>query len=110
MQGPVTWAGTFGADTEGITVTWKWSAAVYTNFTTNYNLLGVKPTHTQSCLYANSDHAGTPEGVDPLTGQAYKSMVTGGARGGGGSNWTGSWSGTVGVIMSCNGNGDPQPM
>jgi len=65
VQGPVSWQGAFTADQPGISVAWKWGAAVYTNFSLNYNLLGVKPTHTNSCLYNNSDHAGTPEGVDP---------------------------------------------
>jgi hypothetical protein len=74
-------------------------AAVYTVLTTNYNVLGVKPAHTNTCLYDNSDHAGTPEGIDPGSGRPFKSFVTGGARGGGGSNWTGSWSGTAGATI-----------
>jgi hypothetical protein len=85
---PVTWTGTFRSSVPGITVNWKWGAAVYTRFPADYSSLGVKPTHSNSCAYpSNSDHAGTPE--------AFKSFVTGGARGGGGSNFTGSWSGTV---------------
>jgi len=99
MQGPVSWQGTFAADTAGISVAWKWGAAVYKNFSLDYNALGIKPAHTRACLYQNSDHAGTPEGVDPNSGQLFKDFVTGGARGGGGSNWTGSWSGTVGVSV-----------
>ena len=95
---PVTWTGGFGSDTAGITVHWKWGAAVYTTFTTNYNELGIKPGHQTSCSYPGSDHAGTPEGTDPDTGKHFKVFVIGGARGGGGSNWTGSWSGTVSVI------------
>ena len=55
----------------------------------NYNSLGVKPTHTNACLYNNSDHAGTPENK--------KSFLVGGAAGGGGSNYTGSWSSTSGL-------------
>ena len=99
VQGPVTWQGTFASTTPGISVAWKWGAAVYKNFSFDYNLLGIKPTHTRTCLYPNSDHAGTPEGVDPSTGRPFKDSVTGGARGGGGSNWTGSWSGTAGVSV-----------
>jgi hypothetical protein len=99
VQGVVTWQGAFTSDTAGVSVTWKWGAAVYTTFTTDYNALGVKPTHTATCLYNNSDHAGTPEGVDTANGQPYKTFVTGGARGGGGSNWTGSWSGTQGLTV-----------
>jgi len=99
VNGPVTWQGTFASDTAGISVAWKWGAAVYKIFSLDYNLLGVKPTHTHTCLYNNSDHAGTPEGVDPNSGLRFKDFVTGGARGGGGSNWTGSWSGTAGVSV-----------
>ncbi len=97
---PVTWTGTFTNKTAGITVNWKWGAAVYTTFSTDYNLLNIKPTHSASCSYNNSDHAGTPEGTDPTSGPLFKSYVTGGARGGGGSNFTGSWSGTVSVPVS----------
>jgi hypothetical protein len=99
VQGPVTWQGTFTSATAGITVGWKWGAAVYTVFSSDYNAVAPKPGHQRSCLYNNSDHAGTPEGVDTASGKPFKSFVTGGARGGGGSNWTGSWSGTVGVTV-----------
>lgn len=108
VQGAVTWQGNFSSDTAGITIGWKWSAAVYTTLTSDYNVLGVKPTHTMACLYNNSDHAGTPEGVDPNSGAHFKSFVVGGARGGGGSNWTGSWSGTVGVSVCQMSSGGPQ--
>jgi hypothetical protein len=94
VQGNVTWQGNFSASVTGIQIGWKWSAAVYKGFSTDYNVLGIKPTHTGSCLYNNSDHAGTPEGIDPSSGLSFKSLVTGGARGGGGSDWTGGWSGT----------------
>jgi hypothetical protein len=99
VPGAVTWQGTFKSETAGLSVSWKWGAAVYSSFTTDYNSLGVKPTHSQTCLYQNGDHAGTPEGTDPSSGRLYKSFVVGGARGGGGSNWTGSWSGTQGVSV-----------
>jgi hypothetical protein len=39
-----------------------------------------------SASYQNFDHAGTPE--------SFKPYVIGGAMGGGGSNYTGSYSGT----------------
>jgi hypothetical protein len=90
---PVVWQGEFSSNTSGLSIQWKWGAAVYTQFSTDYNALGVKPSHTNACAYVNSDHAGTPEN--------FKQYVTGGARGGGGSNWTGSWSGTTPVTMSC---------
>jgi len=84
---PVTWTGTYETNATGVTVQWQWATAVYTQFTTNYGNLGVKPVDSNTeNVYPNSDHAGTPEN--------YKPYVIGGARGGGGSNWTGSYSAT----------------
>ena len=87
----ITLTGQFSSSVGGVSISWKAGAAVYTTDMTqpNYNALGVKPTHTKACLYPNSDHAGTPENT--------KKSVKGGARGGGGSNFTGSWTGTNGV-------------
>jgi hypothetical protein len=83
----VVWQVEFSSDTSGLTVNWQWGAAVYTMFDTHYNGLGVKPVDdNKASQYKNSDHAGTPEN--------FKAYVTGGARGGGGSNYTGSYSGT----------------
>ena len=49
--------------------------------------MGVKPCDdNKASQYQNSDHCGTPE--------AYKNYVIGGGCGGGGSNYTGSGSGT----------------
>jgi len=90
---PVAWNGTFSSNTSGVSVQWKWGAAVYTSFSSDYNSLGVKAAHTDTCAFNNSDHAGTPEN--------FKSSVVGGARGGGGSNFTGSWSGTVSAHLVC---------
>ena len=90
---PVVWEGDFSSNVSGLSIQWKWGAAVYTQFSTDYNALGVKVTHQNDCTYNNGDHAGTPEN--------FKQYVIGGARGGGGSNWTGSWSGTVPVTMTC---------
>ncbi len=87
---PVTWQGMFFSMTPGITVQWQWAAAVYGNtvFGVNYNQLGVKPVDdNKASVYQNSDHAGTPE--------SFGSYVVGGATGGGGSNFTGSYSGTA---------------
>ncbi len=103
VPGNVTWSGTLGTNTPGVSMNWKWGAAVYTEFSGNYNTLSVKPAHSSTCSYNNSDHAGTPEGVNPNGGKSFESFVTGGARGGGGSNFTGSWSGTVGVKPACPG-------
>ena len=88
---PVTWSGTFYSDTSGVSINWQWAAAVYTSFGSDYRSLNVKPVDdTSASVYKNSDHAGTPE--------AYKTFVTGGARGGGGSNYTGSYSATASVL------------
>jgi hypothetical protein len=94
VNGSVIWQGTLGSDTEGVAVSWKWGAAVYSAFNTDYNALQILPAHGNSCSSGGGDHAGTPE--------AFKQFVIGGARGGGGSNFTGSWSGTQDVsINSC---------
>jgi len=85
---PVTWSGTISSLTPGLNVQWKWPAAVYTTFSSDPNLIGVKPVDdNQASTYQNSDHAGTPEN--------FKQFVTGGATGGGGSNFTGSLSATA---------------
>ena len=86
----VTWSGTITSDTPGVNLNWKWAAAVYTSFNSDYNLLGVKPVDDKNTSqYHNSDHAGTPEN--------YKSFVIGGATGGGGANYTGGYSGSLTV-------------
>jgi RHS repeat-associated protein len=92
---PVNWTATFYTDTTGVSLQWQWAAAVYTSFSSNYSALGVKPADALT----NSDHAGTPEN--------YKSYVIGGARGGGGSNWTGSYSGTASVTPQVTANHAP---
>jgi hypothetical protein len=86
---PVSWQATFVSTTPGISVQWQWAAAVYygSAFGADYNTLGVKPVDDNNAsIYQNSDHAGTPE--------SFKPYLAGGARGGGGSNFTGSYSGT----------------
>jgi len=90
---PICWSGHMHIPTAGnFKVQWQWAAAVYpsSHFSTDYTTLGVKPTDDTSAScnasYHNSDHAGTPE--------TFKSFVIAGARGGGGSNYTGSYSGT----------------
>lgn len=98
LGGPdVSWTGNFNSSgVSGLSLQWKWGAAVYTSFSTDYNSLAVKAGHQTACGKPNGDHAGTPEGVNN-SDQPWKQFVTGGARGGGGSNWTGSWSGTQSV-------------
>jgi hypothetical protein len=94
---PVTWRGDFSADTSGVTVQWQWAAAVYpaADFSTDYTALGVKPVDdNKASIYQNSDHAGTPENFK------CSNCLPGGATGGGGSNFTGSYSGTASVSFS----------
>jgi PKD domain len=83
---PVTWSGSFVSATQGLKYQWQWGAAVYTMFGANGSV-PIKAIDGTHGTYPNSDHAGTPEN--------FKSYVTGGATGGGGSNWTGSYSGTA---------------
>ena len=47
---PVEWCGDFSSDTAGLSVQWRWAAAVYTDFSWNLNELGVKPTDGNSCV------------------------------------------------------------
>jgi hypothetical protein len=83
---PVTWSGTFTTDTPGVALQWKWAAAVYTQFGAVCGAVKATDDNAHDCLYPqNSDHAGTPEN--------WKPYVIGGARGGGGSDYTGSLSG-----------------
>jgi len=98
---PVNWQGALSTNgVGGVSIQWKWGAAVYSSFTTNYNALAVKAGHQTACGHSNGDHAGTPEGFNN-NNQTWKQLVVGGARGGGGSNWTGSWSSTQSVFPSC---------
>ena len=86
----VTWAGTFTSDTPSTSLQWQWGAAVYEQFSSDYTTLGVKPVDdNKASQYKSADHAGTPEN--------FKSKVIGGATGGGGSNYTGGYGGTVSV-------------
>jgi hypothetical protein len=101
VNGNVVWQGTLASDISGVTVGWKWGAAVYTTFSTDYNALQILASHGNSCSPGGGDHAGTPEGKTS-SGLSYALFVVGGARAGGGSNFTGSWSGTQNTsINSC---------
>jgi hypothetical protein len=77
------------------------AAAAYGScFTANGNGLAANPILQGACSVNNGDHAGTAESA------TYRSCIAGGARGGGGSNFTGPWSGTVGVAPACH---SPRP-
>jgi hypothetical protein len=82
----VTWSAGFWSDTNNISVSWQWSAAVYKSFSTDYNALNVKPVDANNLGINNNDQSGTPE--------AYKSFVVAGATGGGGNNFTGNYTPT----------------
>lgn len=93
------WSGEFYSSTPGLSVSWRWSAAVYSRMPSypdtslfDYNSLAVKPTH-DSAGNVNSYSAGTP--------QALRKYAVAGARGGAGAKLTGSWSGTQSVRFEC---------
>jgi hypothetical protein len=92
----VTWQGMFCSSTPDIGIQWKWAAAVYRFagfLDQGYEGLGVKPVDdNKASVFKNSDHAGTPE--------FFRDYVVGGARGGGGSNFTGSYSATASCSAS----------
>ena len=69
-------------DDTGLSFSWQWSAAVYTYWPSNWNQAMIQPYH------GNGQHADTPNNI-----QVQKSLIQG-PRGGGGSNFTGSWSAT----------------
>jgi hypothetical protein len=91
----VTFSTSFSTDTPGVTLQWKWGAAVYTSLSTTYatstnnNLLGVNP-EDGSADTNGTDAAGAPE--------AYKASVVFGATGGGLTNYTGYLSSGAGVV------------
>jgi uncharacterized membrane protein YgcG len=99
----VSWQAMFCSSNPNVTIQWQWAAAVYrfSGFLDQgYQGLGVKPVDdNHASAYKNSDHAGTPE--------QFKAYVVGGARGGGGSNFTGSYSGTAdcssSIMSGCGG-------
>jgi hypothetical protein len=87
--GKATWSFTVLSDAPGLSFPWQWSAAVYTSWPNDWNQAFIQPYHAGS-------HAGTP-----LNTIVQKSLI-GGPRGGGGSNYTGSWSATG--AAACGGN------
>lgn len=84
-SGP-TWSGTISSSVGATSISWQWAAAQYPSTfphtPAGYNLIGVSPMDG----FVGSDHAGTPEN--------FKTQVIPGGTGGGGSNYTGSYSGT----------------
>jgi hypothetical protein len=99
----VTWNVTFTSSAPSLQFQFQYGAANYLSsnskgdvFPTtasgqpDYNAMMIDPVHNAPTCngYNDGDHAGTPENA------TVKSLVTGGGSGGGGSNWTGSWSST----------------
>jgi hypothetical protein len=82
----VTWTADISVNKTGITPSWKWGAAVYTSFAGHAGL-NIKPVNGNSQNpYPNNDKAGTPEN--------FKASLVSGAKGSGGTNYTGNYSGT----------------
>lgn len=87
----VKWSGNIYSTKSAVSLVWKWSAAVYTSFSTNMQLLGIQ---TVSGTYA----VGTPVN--------YRTFVTSGAGGTGGTNYTGTFSSNT-TIAACYTKGMP---
>ena len=97
--GNLTWSGNF-VTTAGVPVIWKWGACVYTNFSTTYTNLGVKPVDDSTkCSYKNSDDACTPENFKQYHAFGGRCGYYGNYCG----NRTGSWVCNRGTNTVCSG-------
>ena len=76
-------------DDPDMSFAWKWSAAAFTYWPSDWNAALIQPYHGNGPT--GSQHADTPDNRD-----VQKSLIQG-PRGGGGSNFTGGWSGTFRV-------------
>jgi Carboxypeptidase regulatory-like domain len=95
-----TFSATFRTDApSGVTVQYQIAAAVYKQFSTDYNALAIKPTHGGPDAYPGGDQAGTPEAF-----AHFPKNVIGGGTGGGSGNYTGSYSATGSVVPFFNWN------
>jgi hypothetical protein len=116
----VTWSADISSSAAGIQVSWQYGVSNWltshngttfpgvsgSSFTPNYNGMEVDPAHNAplcNTSYTSGDHAGSPE----FPGRG--NVLTGGGSGGGGSNWTGSWSSTPTKTMICQPTG-PGPL
>jgi hypothetical protein len=80
----IKWTATINIDKPTTSLTWKWSAAVYSLFGGNAGLQ-VKPiSGKKQNLFINSDEAGTPEN--------FRLFVIAGARGKGNKEYTGDYT------------------
>lgn len=83
--GPLTMSGRFTTDTPGVTVSgWTWGASVYSNFSSDYSKLGVKP-YDDGALGSTT---GTDKAATPANFKAYSIA---GATGRGGADDTGAY-------------------
>ncbi len=95
----VKWTTNISIDKAGLSLAWRWGAAVYTSFT-DHSGLNVKPINgTTQNAYPNSDRAGTPEN--------FKPFVVDGGKGTGGTNYTGSFS--AAITAGCFNTTPPSP-
>ncbi len=112
----VTWSANISASAPGLQVTWQYGVSNWLTsakgttfpnltespFVPDYNGMMVLAAHNApDCYGTNGDHAGAPE----FSGRG--NVLTGGGSGGGGSNWTGSWSSTPGTVLVCQPSGTP---
>lgn len=101
-MGPITMSGKFSSDHDDALIDWRWAAAVYTNFSSNYDNLNVKPVdNSKLSKYHNSDKAGSP--------QSYKKYLVSGGTGSGKGNYTGNHSATKRVEPCVIGGGGGEP-
>ncbi len=81
----VTWSGHFTSDSTLVEGEWRWSAAVYSTFGSDYNALGIKPLKDDKANpYLNNDPVGTPEN--------FKSFLVSGGTGDGGDKYVGDFT------------------
>ena len=88
---PVNWYGEFAGTVSTLKPSWKWSAAVYTQWPAQLLPVSVKAGDDGTACIGNTttDKAGTPIDQRPY--------VTAGAKGNGGANYTGSFTGSMTV-------------
>ena len=107
----VTWSANVSSSAPGLQVTWQYGVSNWLTsnngtsfpvvtaspFVPDYNSMMVLAAHNApNCYGGAGDHAGAPE----FGGR--QNVLTGGGSGGGGSNWTGSWSSTPPAVQACN--------
>jgi len=82
----VVWTSNISINKTGISLARRWSAAVYTSFAASSGVNVKRISDPLLSLYLNNDVAGAP--------QNFKSFLVAGAKGNGGTNYTGSFTTT----------------